>query len=95
MTVGIGISDMTDPLDLRGGVVHCEEVPLPLIVRDVGTPYSTAAMNDLMRPSLYDAWHAIVPSGQNLVADIVGPVCGTGDTFARSRRIACMKGGTS
>jgi diaminopimelate decarboxylase len=49
-----------------------------------------AAMNDLMRPSLYDAWHAaeaVVPNGEEMVADIVGPVCETGDTFARARRI--------
>jgi diaminopimelate decarboxylase len=47
-----------------------------------------AAMNDLMRPSLYDAWHsveAVVPGGERMVADIVGPICETGDTFARSR----------
>ena len=49
-----------------------------------------AAMNDLMRPTLYDAWHAVeavAPGGGEMVADIVGPVCETGDTFARSRRI--------
>jgi len=49
-----------------------------------------AAMNDLMRPTLYDAWHAIeavAPGGDFMVADIVGPVCETGDTFARARRI--------
>lgn len=47
-----------------------------------------AAMNDLMRPTLYDAWHAIdavAPDGARMVADIVGPVCETGDTFARAR----------
>ena len=47
-------------------------------------------MNDLMRPSLYDAWHraeAVVPNGEQMVADIVGPVCETGDTFARARPI--------
>lgn len=47
-----------------------------------------AAMNDLMRPSLYDAWHAIdavEPDGRRMVADVVGPVCETGDTFARDR----------
>jgi diaminopimelate decarboxylase len=56
---------------------------LPFVVVD-------AAMNDLMRPSLYDAWHAadaVIPNGEHMVADIVGPVCETGDTFARSRRI--------
>lgn len=48
-----------------------------------------AAMNDLQRPSLYDAWHDIVPVHGETRAmteyDIVGPVCETGDTFARAR----------
>ncbi|MGF7154295.1 diaminopimelate decarboxylase [Novosphingobium gossypii] len=49
-----------------------------------------AAMNDLMRPALYDAWHefsAVRPNGSQMIADIVGPVCETGDTFARDRHI--------
>lgn len=47
-----------------------------------------AAMNDLLRPSLYDAWHDIVPlhGGREPARyDVVGPVCETGDTFARDR----------
>ena len=50
-----------------------------------------AAMNDLIRPSMYEAWHGIVPLSAvdarqpTRLADIVGPVCETGDTFARSR----------
>jgi len=48
-----------------------------------------AAMNDLLRPSLYDAWHDIVPlHGRNepdVAYDVVGPVCETGDTFAQGR----------
>ena len=47
-----------------------------------------AAMNDLMRPTLYDAWHGIervVPGGEQMVADVVGPVCESGDTFAVAR----------
>lgn len=55
-----------------------------------------AAMNDLMRPSLYDAWHAIdavTPSREMMVADIVGPVCETGDSFATARRIARVSAG--
>jgi len=49
-----------------------------------------AAMNDLVRPAMYDAFHAIVPVGPNnggelLPTDLVGPVCETGDTFARAR----------
>lgn len=53
-----------------------------------------AAMNDLARPAMYDAWHGIVPvSAADAVhptspADIVGPVCETGDTFARQRDLA-------
>jgi diaminopimelate decarboxylase len=50
-----------------------------------------AAMNDLLRPSLYDAWHDIVRLGDEerpaRVYDIVGPVCETGDTFARAREL--------
>jgi len=49
-----------------------------------------AAMNDLARPALYDAWHefaAVRPSGRTLVATVVGPVCETGDTFAKARVI--------
>ena len=48
-----------------------------------------AAMNDLQRPSLYDAWHDILPVSDEprplTTYDIVGPVCETGDTFARNR----------
>jgi diaminopimelate decarboxylase len=50
-----------------------------------------AAMNDLVRPAMYDAWHGIVPVsaadalGALTPADIVGPVCESGDTFARNR----------
>jgi diaminopimelate decarboxylase len=55
-----------------------------------------AAMNDLMRPTLYDAWHAIeavAPSGQTMLADIVGPICESGDTFAKSREIDRVEAG--
>lgn len=48
-----------------------------------------AAMNDLMRPALYDAYHTIVPARESqsptIPVDIVGPVCETGDTFATQR----------
>ncbi len=49
-----------------------------------------AAMNDLMRPALYDAKHALIPIQQSMgderhltIADVVGPVCETGDRFAK------------
>ena len=48
-----------------------------------------AGMNDLIRPSLYNACHEIVPvelqKGAAIKADVVGPVCETGDFFARGR----------
>lgn len=53
----------------------------PFVVVDAG-------MNDLLRPSLYDAWHdvrAVRPTGARMTAHIVGPICETGDTFARDR----------
>jgi diaminopimelate decarboxylase len=49
-----------------------------------------AAMNDLARPALYDAWHdfaAVEPTGEMMMANIVGPVCESGDTFAMGREI--------
>jgi diaminopimelate decarboxylase len=49
-----------------------------------------AAMNDLLRPSLYDAWHdirAVTPGGARFTANVVGPVCESGDTFAVARDI--------
>lgn len=55
-----------------------------------------AAMNDLMRPALYDAWHkidAVRPSGERWVANVVGPVCETGDTFATARMMDRVEAG--
>jgi len=52
-----------------------------------------AAMNDLVRPAMYDAWHGIVPvaavdaAAAVSPADVVGPVCESGDTFARDRML--------
>lgn len=49
------------------------------------------AMNDLIRPAMYDAWHDIVPviepeaGAEQTAYDIVGPVCESGDTFAKGR----------
>ena len=55
-----------------------------------------AAMNDLLRPAMYDAWHGIVPVSAADAAqpaapcDIVGPVCESGDTFARGRALPLL-----
>lgn len=56
-----------------------------------------AAMNDLQRPAMYDAWHEIVPlhehGGGDTRYDVVGPVCETGDTFAVQRPMPrCLAG---
>jgi len=59
-----------------------------------------AAMNDLARPAMYDAWHAIVPlaasdaAGRTSPADVVGPVCESSDTFARSRSLPRLAAGS-
>jgi len=66
---------LTRVIRVKPGPVH------PFVIVD-------AAMNDLMRPALYDAWHAIeavAPTRRRMVANIVGPVCETGDTFASAR----------
>jgi diaminopimelate decarboxylase len=58
-----------------------------------------AGMNDLIRPAMYDAWHDIVPvvepaAGADLApVDVVGPVCETGDTFARERPLPPLGAG--
>jgi len=51
-----------------------------------------AAMNDLIRPAMYDAYHEIVPLRRDttrraLVADVVGPICESADCFARDRQV--------
>ena len=55
-----------------------------------------AAMNDLARPALYDAWHdfiAVRPNGQRMIANIVGPICESSDTFAMGRDIDAVAAG--
>lgn len=56
-----------------------------------------AAMTELLRPSLYDAWHEIVPVTQQpraaQIYDVVGPVCETGDTFAVNRELPRCEAG--
>jgi diaminopimelate decarboxylase len=72
---------------LLASVVLVKQTPHePFVVLD-------AAMNDLVRPAMYDAWHGIVPvsaidaHAPASPATIVGPVCESGDTFARSRSL--------
>jgi diaminopimelate decarboxylase len=57
-----------------------------------------AAMNDLMRPAMYEAYHHIRPlasrpGAEPTLYDVVGPICESSDTFARDRPLAAMKTG--
>jgi len=56
-----------------------------------------AAMNDLIRPAMYDAYHDIRPvrprPGAALTFDVVGPICETGDTFTRDRLLPPLAAG--
>jgi len=74
---------LTRVIWVKPGVVH------PHVIVD-------AAMNDLARPALYDAWHdfvAVSPSGQRMTSNIAGPVCESGDTFATARDIDAVASG--
>ncbi|MGN6279583.1 MAG: diaminopimelate decarboxylase [Sphingomonas sp.] len=74
---------LTEVIWVKPGVVN------PYVIVD-------AAMNDLARPALYDAWHdfaAVRPTGETMTANIAGPVCETGDTFAMGREIDAVKSG--
>ena len=56
-----------------------------------------AGMNDLLRPSLYGARHEILPArradGPSFLHDVVGPICETGDTFARGLELPLLEAG--
>ena len=59
-----------------------------------------AAMNDLIRPTLYDAYHEIIPvaepsTGETMMADVVGPVCESGDYLAKVADAAAAGAGRS
>ncbi|MEE4352087.1 MAG: diaminopimelate decarboxylase [Desulfatiglans sp.] len=98
----IGMTDMT--LILEPGRVIVGNAGI-LITRVVYSKISgaktfyivDAAMNDLMRPSLYNSFHAILPvhlSGRNEVkADIVGPICESGDFLAKDRIVESYEPG--
>jgi diaminopimelate decarboxylase len=74
---------LTEVLWVKPGAVH------PYVIVD-------AAMNDLARPALYDAFHdfiAVRPTGERMIANIAGPVCESGDTFAMGREIDAVRAG--
>lgn len=74
---------LTRVVRVKRGLTH------PFVVVD-------AAMNDLARPALYGAWHdfdAVQPTGEQMTAHIVGPICETGDTFAMDRECDTLVAG--
>ena len=74
---------VTEVIRVKPGAVH------PFVVVD-------AAMNDLARPALYDAWHdfvAVAPNGERVTANVVGPICESADTFAMAREIDALEAG--
>ena len=94
----LGVSFMVEPgrsISANGGVLLTqveyikEGVAKNFIVVD-------SAMNDLLRPSLYDGYHHFIPAkgeGFDTTVDIVGPVCETGDTFATDVQCPTMQRG--
>jgi len=72
-------------------VLYIKKTPVKTFV------ITDAAMNDLIRPALYGSYHEIVPvratKAGKMKADIVGPVCESGDFFAEGRRIPTVKAG--
>ncbi len=74
---------LTKVIRVKPGATH------PFVIVD-------AAMNDLVRPAMYDAWHdfvAVIPSGQRMTANIVGPICESADIFAVGRDIDVVRAG--
>ncbi|MGD9979623.1 MAG: diaminopimelate decarboxylase [Hyphomonadaceae bacterium] len=73
-------------------VVRLQDRPRPIVVLD-------AAMNDLIRPAIYDAYHGIKPAlepaagAEERAYDVVGPICETGDTFTRNRMLPQLQEG--
>lgn len=105
VTLGdLGVELLVEPgrwLVAPAGVLLSQVVRVKKSALDVA-PFVVldTAMNDLLRPSLYDAWHGVVPlSAHDAVqptspAHLVGPVCETGDTFARDRVLAELQVGS-
>jgi diaminopimelate decarboxylase len=98
---GLNVSLAFEPgrvLTARGGIL----VGRVLYLKDGKTRRFVvvdAAMNDLIRPTLYDAWHDIIPVAEPAPnatvrpADVVGPVCESGDTFAVDRDLPPLSAG--
>ena len=98
VTKGWGVRLMFEPGRLIAGNAGVLLTRVIRVKPGASAPFVVvdAAMNDLARPALYDAYHQfdpVIDAPATMTANIVGPVCETGDTFATGRRIAPVAAG--
>ena len=98
VTADWGVTLMFEPGRVITGNTGVLVTQVVRVKEGVGNPWVVvdAAMNDLARPALYDAWHdfaAVEPNGQRMTANIVGPICESSDTFAMARDIDVVQRG--
>jgi diaminopimelate decarboxylase len=92
VTAGWGVTLMFEPGRVITGNTGVLLTQVVRVKEGASHPWVVvdAAMNDLARPAMYDAWHdfaAVAPSGEQMTAHIVGPICESSDTFALAREI--------
>jgi len=95
---GLGVRVAVEPGRWLAGTAGLLLASVVLTKRTGGRGFVVldAAMNDLVRPAMYESWHGIVPvsavdaAAPLLPVDVVGPVCETGDTFARLRPLPAL-----
>lgn len=98
---GLGVRLMVEPGRWLVGPAGVLLAGVTLVKTTDGRRFTVldAAMNDLVRPAMYDAWHGIVPLSAVAArrgpapTDVVGPVCESGDTFARRRALPPLRAG--
>jgi len=98
VTEGWGVTLMFEPGRVIAGNAGILLTRVVRVKRGINDPFVIvdAAMNDLARPALYGSWHdfeAVRPSNRRMTANIVGPICETGDTFAMGRNIEGVEAG--
>ena len=98
VTQGWDVTLMFEPGRVIAGNAGILLTRVVRVKRGINDPFVIvdAAMNDLARPALYGAWHdfeAVKPSNRRMSANIVGPICETGDTFAMGRDIEGVEAG--
>ena len=98
VTQGWGVSLIFEPGRVIAGNAGVLLTRVVRVKRGIKDPFVIvdAAMNDLARPALYGAYHdfvAVEPKGADMTANIVGPICETGDTFAMGRVCDALSSG--